>query len=171
MRVLSARYGPRNQKEANDLRWNDRVQEAKEVECSVQRDVEQGISELARQNQISQSMVIGQFLNPSKEEVDDESDEIVEGIAKACSTGDRTHETDEEDVVIPRVSHAEALQALQKLRLFEEQHEDRDSELIARINQHERVMRAPESCVCVGIRGGSGCYFWLWWWWWWWWCR
>ncbi|WP_375449355.1 hypothetical protein [uncultured Nostoc sp.] len=81
-------------------------------------------------------------MNPSEEKVDDESEEIVEGIAKAYSTGDKIHETDEEDVVIPRVSHAEALQALQKLQLSEEQHEDEDSELIARINRHERVMRA-----------------------------
>ena len=107
--VLSARYGPRNQEEANNLGWNDRVQEAEEVERSVQRDVEQGVKELARQHRISQSMAIGQFLNPSEEEVDDESDEIVEVIAKAYSIGDRTHETDEEDVVMPRVSHAEAL--------------------------------------------------------------
>ena len=140
--VLSARYGPRNQEEANNLGWNDRVQEAEEVERSVQRDVEQGIKELARQHRISQSMAIGQFLNPSEEEIDDESDEIVEGIAKAYSIGDRTHKTDEEDVVIPRVSHAEALQALQTLRLFEEQHEEGDSELIAKMNRHERVMRA-----------------------------
>lgn len=87
-------------------------------------------------------MAIGQLLNPSEEEVDDKSDEIVGGIAKAYSTGDRTYETDEEDVVIPRVSHAEALQALQTLRLFEEQHEEGDDELIAKINQLERVMRA-----------------------------
>lgn len=60
-------------------------------------------------------MAIGQFLNLSEEEVDDE---IVEGIAKAYSTGDRTHGADEEDVVIPRVSHAEALQALQKTSTF-----------------------------------------------------
>ncbi len=59
LRVLSTRYGPRNQEEANNLGWNDRVQEAEEVECSVQRDVEQGIRELARQNRISQCMVIG----------------------------------------------------------------------------------------------------------------
>lgn len=57
-------------------------------------------------------MAIRQFLNSSEEEVDDESNEIVERIAKTYNTGDRTHETDEEDIVIPRISHAEALQAL-----------------------------------------------------------
>lgn len=53
-------------------------------------------------------MAIGQFLNPSEEEVDDKPNEIIEGIAKAYSTGDRLHKMDEEDVVILRVSHAKA---------------------------------------------------------------
>lgn len=68
MRVFGARYGPRNQEEANDLGWNDRVQEAEEVERSIQRDFEQGIKELVRQDRISQSMAIRQFLNPSEKE-------------------------------------------------------------------------------------------------------
>ena len=51
-------------------------------------------------------------------------------------------ETDGEDVFITKVSYAEALQALQKVRLVEEQHENCDSEWISRINRHERVMRA-----------------------------
>lgn len=87
-------------------------------------------------------MAIGQCLNPIREEVDDESDEIIEGIAKAYSAGDRTHETDEKDVFIPKVSYAEALQALQKVWLYEEQHINGYSEWISRINRHERVMRA-----------------------------
>lgn len=42
--------------------------------------------------------------------------------------GDQTHETDEKDVFIPKVSYAEALQALQTVRLYEEQHENGDSQ-------------------------------------------
>ena len=43
---------------------------------------------------------------------------------------------------IPKVSYAEALQALQKVWLYEEQHKNGYSEWISRINRHERVMRA-----------------------------
>lgn len=46
-------------------------------------------------------MAIEQVLNPEGEEVDDDLDVIVDEIAKAYSVGDRTHETNEEDVVIP----------------------------------------------------------------------
>ena len=45
-------------------------------------------------------------------------------------------ETDEEDVFIPKVGYAEALQALQKVRLFEEQHENVDSEWISPRTSH-----------------------------------
>lgn len=47
-------------------------------------------------------------------------------------------------MVISKVSCAEALQALQKIRLFEEQHESGDNEWILRFYRHERVMRARE---------------------------
>lgn len=48
-------------------------------------------------------MAIDQFLNPEGEEMDDDLEVIVDEIAKVYSTRDRTHETDEEDIVIPRV--------------------------------------------------------------------
>ena len=55
-------------------------------------------------------------------------------IAKAYSTGNRIYETDEEDVVIPRVGYSEAIKALQKLRLYKDQHENGNSEWISHIN-------------------------------------
>ena len=79
-------------------------------------------------------MAIRQFLNPQGEKGDDDLEVIVDEIAKAYSIGDRTHETDEEDVVIPRVGYSEIMKALQKLCLYEEQHENGDSEWISRIN-------------------------------------
>ena len=87
-------------------------------------------------------MAIGQFLNPQEENVDDGEEVIVDEIAKAYSIGDRNHETDEEDVIVPKVRYSEAMQALQKLRLYEEQNDNGHSEWISRINRHERVMRA-----------------------------
>ena len=52
---------------------------------------------------------------------------VVDKIVKAYSVGERLYETDEEDVIIPKVGYGEALQALQLLRLYEKQYEDGDS--------------------------------------------
>lgn len=76
-------------------------------------------------------MAIDQFLNPEGEEMDDDLEVIVDEIAKVYNTRDKTHETDEEDIVIPRVGYSETMKSLQKLRLYEEQHENGDSELIS----------------------------------------
>ena len=65
-------------------------------------------------------MAIGQFLNLQGEEVDNDLEVIVDKIAKAYSIGDKTHETDEEDNVIPRVRYFEAIKAFKKLHLYEE---------------------------------------------------
>ncbi len=67
------------------------------------RKIEKKVQNLAWQNCILKSMAIGQFLNPQGEEVDDDLEVIVDKIAKAYSKDNRTHETDEEDVVIARV--------------------------------------------------------------------
>lgn len=79
-------------------------------------------------------------------------------LQNAYSIGDRTHETDEEDVDVPKVSQLEAMQALQKVRLYEEQHENGDGEWISRINRHERVMRARgfQGLKQASIRGFFG---------------
>ena len=79
-------------------------------------------------------MAIRQFFNPQGEEVGDDLEVIVDEIAKAYSTGDKTYEIDEEDIVIPRVGYSEAMKTFQKLCLYEEQHENGDSEWISRIN-------------------------------------
>lgn len=79
-------------------------------------------------------------------------------IANAYSLGDKTHETDKEDVIVPKISHLEAMQALQKLCLYEKQHENGDSEFISRINWHKRVMRARgfQGLKQASIRGFFG---------------
>lgn len=122
--------------------WDGIVEEEEDGQRAVNLEIEEGIRSLARKNRISTIMAIAQFLNPQEEKVDNDVEVVVDEIVKAYSTGDRTHETDEEDVIIPKVGYTEAMQALHKLRLYEEQNANGDSELITRINRHERVMRA-----------------------------
>lgn len=120
-RVLSAKYGPRNRDEQNDLGWKDLILQDEAEQRGVAQEIEQGIRDLARQNRITEAMSIDQFLNPLDESIDDTAEIVVDEIAKAYSVGERLYETDEEDVIIPKVGHGEALQALQLLRLYEEQ--------------------------------------------------
>lgn len=64
-------------------------------------------------------MAIGQFLNLQKEKVDNDLEIIINKIAKAYSTGNRIHKTNKKDVVIFKIGYFEAIQALQKLCLYE----------------------------------------------------
>ena len=57
-------------------------------------------------------MAIRQFLNLQGEEIDTDLEIIMDEIAKAYSTGDRTHKMDEEDVVIPKVRYSEIMKSL-----------------------------------------------------------
>lgn len=61
---------------------------------------------------------------------------------KTYSIGDQTYKVDEENIIILKVGYTKAMQALYKLHLYEEQNANGDIELITRINQHKRVMRA-----------------------------
>lgn len=67
---------------------------------------------------------------------------VVNEIVKTYSIDDRTHETDEENMIIPKIGYTKAMQALHKLCLYEEQNVNEDSKLITCINCYKRVMRA-----------------------------
>ena len=91
-------------------------------------------------------MSISQFINPTNEIVDDEDDEILEKVIEAYAEGnERDHETDEEEINITPVRISEALTALSQLRLYEEQQEYGDKELIRRLNHFEQIIRAREA--------------------------
>ena len=93
-----------------------------------------------RRNRIAQAMSIDQFLNP-EDEVYDADEVIIDDIVTAYSTQERDYETVEEDVLQPRILKKEAIEALQKVRLYEEQQDDDDSGFISRLGRQERVMK------------------------------
>ena len=70
---------------------------------------------LAHQARIKTAMDIHMFLNPADEIVEDTDHQIFEDITQAYSTGNRLYESDEEDVIVPKISAKEALEALQTL--------------------------------------------------------
>lgn len=89
-------------------------------------------------------MEIVSFVSPVSEIVDDDSDERLDSLAEIYLTGgvERDHETDEEDVAVPLIEEEEALDLLSQLRLYEEQQEDGDVELIWHLNKYEKHMEA-----------------------------
>lgn len=80
------------------------------------------------------NITINQFLNSKEEKVDDNLEVIVNEIAKAYSIESRTYETDKKDIIIFRVEYFEIIKSLQKLWLYKEQQNKKDSKLISQIN-------------------------------------
>ncbi|ORY63242.1 uncharacterized protein BCR38DRAFT_436292 [Pseudomassariella vexata] len=84
-------------------------------------------------------MDISNVLNPEGETVRDSLEELDELIL-AQFTSPQREEQDEELVVEPFVSVQEALEALAKLRLYQEQ-SGGDTGLILQLNRQERQLR------------------------------
>ena len=63
---------------------------------------------------------IRNFIKLPGEEVEDSAEDLIEHVAELYAGPDRDAETDEDDFVQPQIKVDEALQALQKLRLYEE---------------------------------------------------
>ena len=84
-------------------------------------------------------MDVQSYLNPEEEVVQDEEEEIDEHIA-ARFNPEIEAESDEEVEELPHVTVDEALEALSRLRLFEEQSEDGKPDWITQLNHHERVL-------------------------------
>ena len=156
--VLSGKYGPQTKAEAESSDWKEReVIEKKARHAAEIVKMDEQVRDLVRQNRIAQAMSINQFLNPEDKEVYDTDDIVVDDIVAAYSTEERAYETDEEDVPQRRILAKEAIEALQTLRLYEEQQDDGDSRFISGLGRHERVMRQRAE---QGLKQSSiGSYF------------
>ena len=78
-----------------------------------------------------QSVIIDEFLNPVEEVVEDTEEDLEDHIVAIYD------ETEEEEVIVSRVQNKDALRALETLRLYEEQREVGDDDLIRRLNRKE----------------------------------
>jgi hypothetical protein len=96
---------------------------------------------LQDQQHIHTVMNISAFLNPADAVVDDAEDEILDHVIDSYAEGDRTQETDEEDVEVVRIRQSDAMQAVRLLQTYEEQQEDGNTELLRRLAQMEVTVR------------------------------
>src|SRR6266700_1337560 len=92
-------------------------------------------------------MNIRNFIELPGEEVEDSSEDLIEHVAELYAGPDRDAETDEEVVEQPQIKLDEALVALQKLRLSEEQQSDSDRDIVTTLSRHERRIqgRRPQN--------------------------
>ena len=91
-------------------------------------------------------MSISQFINPVDEIVGNGDDQILKQIIKVYLEGNkRDHETDEEEIDIISIRVSKDLTTLSTLRLYEEQQENGDREIIQRLNRVEQVMKSREA--------------------------
>ena len=97
-------------------------------QCLVNQEIEKRIRNLVWQNRIIFSIVIGQFLKLQNKSINDNTEVIIDKIANAYIIGNRTHKTDKKDMIVLKVSYLDAIQALQKVRLYEKQYENGESE-------------------------------------------
>jgi hypothetical protein len=98
----------------------------------------------ALQEWVPNLMDIVNFLNPADELIHDELATVDEVVLSAFLP-----EVDEDEFIVeqPRISHHEAIQALDTLRLYEEQQDAGDAQFISTLNRHKRVIIARKKAL------------------------
>lgn len=102
-------------------------------------EITSGLEQLRSSSRISDLMDIQQFLNPVDEEVKDSLEQIDEQILAQYGP-EIEMESDEEIELQPRITINEALEALNRLQLYEEQQEVGDTAFIQALNKQERLI-------------------------------
>ena len=99
-------------------------------------------------------MDIQSFLNPAEEAVFDDPEDLDEHIVALFEPASDDSDTGEVEV-IPKIPISEALEALKKLRIYQEQQEDGNIGLIRELNREERAIlgRKAELSKQQDIRG------------------
>ena len=140
-RVLGPKFGPQSEREAQDSGWKKAKEQDAGIYNAAVAQIGDSITLLAHQARIKSAMDIQTFLNPADEVVEDSDHQIFEDITEAYSKGNRLYESDEEDVIVPKIGTKEALEALQTLQLHEEQQDSGDSKLLSSLNLHKEVLQ------------------------------
>ena len=87
----------------------------------VINEVQEMAEQLRAAGRICELINIQDFIHLPGEDVVDSTEDLIEHVAELYAGPDRDAETDEEDSQQPRIKLDEAIEALQKLRLYEEQ--------------------------------------------------
>lgn len=85
-------------------------------------------------------MDINQFLNPENEQVHDGLMSIDDAVLSQFSIPEDPDPEEEDITPLPAIQAADALEALYKLQLHEEQQVDGDQHLLRLLRKHERTL-------------------------------
>ncbi|THC89702.1 hypothetical protein EYZ11_010853 [Aspergillus tanneri] len=102
------------------------------------REIQQEVQRLQLTNRINEAMNINQFLDSAEEQVTDNLEDIDRMVL--CQFTTPEEEEDDGWEALPTISASDALESLQKLRLYEEQQADADRAFIQLLLRHERVL-------------------------------
>ena len=108
-----------------------------EQETEQRLQIQATIRRLKDRDHIQSVMRIDEFLNPVEEVVEDTEEDLEDHIVAIYDGHESEYETEEEEVIVSRVQNKDALRALETLRLYEEQREVGDDDLIRRLNRKE----------------------------------
>jgi len=111
-----------------------------EVEKDATHDIEIGLQRLQESSHIRNIMDINQFLNLTDENIEDSLEELDENIL-AKYDPDIEAESDEEVETLPQIGQGEALDALYKLRLYEERQDTGPRTLLEALSLSETLIR------------------------------
>ena len=97
---------------------------------------------LINQNRVKIVINIDNFLNSIEKRINDHKKDIFDAIIKQYTSIEiRDHETDEEKKITSKITYTKAFSHLNQLRLYKEQQNYNDSEMIRGLNKYEKAVR------------------------------
>ena len=141
-RVLAPKYGPRNRgedvEEVERLYASNVTAQRLDLQ-NVVSGIQASLGTLEAAGKIRKAMDIHRFIDMPEENVDDDDDDLVEQIVGRYGE-DREAETDEEEDIKEPVGYTRAMEALETLKLYEEQQDAGDLKLLEALKRHSKVM-------------------------------
>ena len=118
---------------------DSQIQYQEPIDPAVMNDIQASLSQLQISLPIQELMDIKTFLNPTEEVVEDTPHDI-ESQVLAQYMPEVEEDSEEELDILPKVSIEEAIAAIQRLRLYEEQQLEGSPGFIHELEKHERII-------------------------------
>lgn len=119
--------------------------EADETTAQATAEAYASLRQLEADQRISRAMAINTFLNPIEEAVRDTDEDLCEQIALQFDPPEADDSDAEE--LLPKVSHSQAVDSLNQLRLYEEQQLDGRHQLIEQLDAFETVIKERQTAA------------------------
>ncbi|KAL1961806.1 hypothetical protein VTN77DRAFT_1018 [Rasamsonia byssochlamydoides] len=128
--------------------------EAEALDDPITNEVQHDFVQLRQVSSIQELMDLNSFLNPADEDIRDDREAIDERIIAQLEPTPE-EDSDEEVEFHEKIPLSEAIEALRKLRLYEEQQDEGYQPILREFDQFERILlaRRVNNAVQKDIRG------------------